>query len=87
MSSHPAEHASEHASEHAATKPVVERRRRLDWASVLLLATGLICGTLALRLVIVGDQNPLIVIPALLAVITGARHLTKWEARELTAPR
>lgn len=63
---------------------VVERRRRLDWASLLLFSTGLVCGTLAARLVVTDGQHPLILIPALLAVYVGARHLTKWEAREVS---
>lgn len=64
---------------HHAAPPVVERRRRLDWASALLLGVGLLCGVLAGWLMLARDQHPLLLVPSLLAVYTGARHLTKWE--------
>lgn len=63
--------------------PVVERRRRLDYASLLLLCTGLVCGVAAGWLTFARGQHPLLIIPSLLAVYTGARHLTKWEAHEV----
>lgn len=65
-----------------ATPPVIERRRRLDWASLLLLCTGLVCAVLAGWLTVVRDQHPLLLVPSVLATYVGTRHLTKWEARE-----
>lgn len=63
-----------------ATSPIAQHRRRLDWASLLLLSTGLVCGVLAGWLTVVRDHHPILLVPSLLAVYTGARHLTKWEA-------
>lgn len=65
---------------HQAAPPGADRRRRLDWASTLLLSTGLVCGVLAGWLVLARDHHPILLVPSVLAVYTGARHLTKWEA-------
>lgn len=63
--------------------PVVERHRRLDWASVLLMLTGLVAGGYSIWLIAVHGHHPILLIPSACAAVTGARHLTKWEAREV----
>lgn len=53
--------------------------RKVDVPSLLLLTVGLACGTLGLWLCWHG-AHPFILIPSIVATITGARHLVKYEA-------
>lgn len=63
----------------------VVERRRLDVASLLLMLVGIVCGALSGWLIANEGHHPLLLLPSVFAAITGARHLTKWEARELPA--
>lgn len=55
-------------------------RRRIDVASLLLLLVGLAVGVLAYWLVQNGNVNTLVIVPSVVAVLTGTRHLMKREA-------
>lgn len=57
-----------------------QARRRLDVASLLLLACGLSFGFLACWLVHLHSMNVVVIVPSIVAIATGAMHLTKWEA-------
>jgi len=59
---------------------VPSSRRRLDVASLVLLAIGLVFGGLSGWLVTNHGLNALIIIPSLVAVAVGATHITKREA-------
>jgi uncharacterized membrane protein YfcA len=71
------------ANPNAFSTPVVERRRRLDVASLALMLTGVIAGGYSGWLIATQGHHPILLIPSVCAAVTGARHLTKWEAREL----
>lgn len=55
-------------------------RRRLDVAGLTLLLIGLVSGFFAYWLITYQDLNAIIIIPSVIAVTTGATHLTKREA-------
>lgn len=57
----------------------VTQRRRIDYASLALAVVGVISGMLSLVLIVDG-KTPLIILPSLVAIATGVRHLTKLEA-------
>lgn len=56
------------------------QHRRLDVASLLLLASGLASGIFAYWLVSNAGINVLVMIPSVVAATVGAVHLTKLEA-------
>lgn len=55
-------------------------RRRLDVAGLTLLLIGLAFGILSYWLITYQDLNVLIMVPSVVAVVTGAAHVTKREA-------
>ena len=59
---------------------LVRSRRRLDAASLALLVIGIVFGGLSCWLVANRGLNALIIGPSIVAVATGATHLTKREA-------
>jgi len=59
---------------------VPSSRRRLDVASVTLLMIGLVFGGLSCWLVAAHGLSVLVIVPSLIAVATGATHITKREA-------
>lgn len=54
--------------------------RRLDAASLTLLLIGLVSGAISYWLITYQGLNALIIIPSIVAVTTGAAHMTKREA-------
>lgn len=60
----------------------VERalRRRLDLPSLMLLLVGLVFGVLSYWLITDHGLNALIIVPSVVAITTGAAHITKREA-------
>jgi len=54
--------------------------RRLDVAGLLLLLVGLAFGGLGYWLTVAHDVNALVLVPSVVAITTGATHLTKREA-------
>lgn len=57
--------------------------RRLDMASLALLLIGLAFGGLSYWLVADHGLNALIIVPSIVAAMTGASHITKREAPRL----
>ena len=55
-------------------------RRQIDFASLALLACGLVAGVVAYRLITDRGLNPLILVPAVVAVTLALPHLTKRQA-------
>ena len=55
-------------------------RRRLDAAGLILLLIGLVFGILSYWLITYQELNVLIMVPSVIAVVTGATHVTKREA-------
>lgn len=54
--------------------------RRLDVASLFLLLIGLAFGILSYWLITFHNMNALVMIPSVVAVLTGITHITKLEA-------
>lgn len=54
--------------------------RRLDVASLVLLAIGLISGCLSYWLITEREVSPLIIVPSVVAATIGATHISKREA-------
>lgn len=55
-------------------------RRRLDLASAALLLVGVLFGALSYWLIAERGVNALVILPAVIAAVTGAIHLVKREA-------
>lgn len=55
-------------------------RRRLDVAGLTLFLIGLVSGLFSYWLITSQELNALIIIPSVIAVTTGAAHVTKREA-------
>lgn len=68
--------SSDQPAEPRRTRP----RRRLDVASLALLLVGLASAVFACWLVAAHHWSALVILPAVLAVILGATHLTKMQA-------
>ena len=54
-------------------------RRRLDIASVLLALIGVLSGVVAYWLISTRGTNPLILVPAVVAVTIGLSHMFRYE--------
>lgn len=52
-------------------------QRRLDLAGVALLLIGLASGLLAYVFITENGTNPLLLVPSVIATMTGGQHLTK----------
>lgn len=50
-------------------------RRRLSVSSLLLVLTGIVCALLARHLILAGDLDPLLMVPAIVATTVGAANL------------
>lgn len=57
--------------------------RRLDVASLALMLISLVSGVLSLVFVTHGALGALVIIPSVIACVTGATHITKREAPRL----
>ena len=53
--------------------------RRIDLAGLALLLFGLLCLCASYWLTVSQETNPLFMIPSVVVVVTGARHITKRE--------
>lgn len=53
--------------------------RRLDVASLVLALIGVASGVLAYWLIVDRGQNPLLIVPAVVAATIGFSHITKRE--------
>lgn len=57
-----------------------DQRRRLDSASLALLVVGVVSAALSFWLIGMHDLSAVVIFPSIVAVTTGASHITKREA-------
>lgn len=58
-------------------------RRRIDAGSALLALAGAVCLVVSYLVVQSGGSNPLILVPSVVAITLGVRHLVVKEARDV----